>query len=395
MEELNKEEEKEKEQQSQDILENREKLFPNMKWEPRVDAEEQGLKVLLDGPAKEVKLNRDNWGVYQSYAVFEPLLWYWSTAQWQTETGEDGPDENGFWRWHDHYTPWLIIAADFYYLTSVPLCKPEGKSNIKHYSTNVGTMEGATIDQQVTYFKRASNTLIRLVGGKLWHTVKDKHLLADIGAETTSGVRGRLLVRKPEKVNQLLHKVGLALLKDQTWKIKIKWPEVGTTLWKEKRQKDGIWQGVQLVGEGNPRKRLTRKQKEPEGWTESLKEQRKLKNNPISGIRIDIKDGMNKDGNLKYTNEVRESMEWNDEEKKALEKVKHLPQNIRMREEQRLIFNRTADKKGHHVLAPFKNIMNAITKCANCNKEIDLMYRTGPRQYIYIMEKGGTTRTMS
>ena len=73
---------------------------------------------------------------------------------------------------------------------------------------------------------------------------------------------------------------------------------------------------------------------------------------------------------------VRENIEWTEEEKKELEKVKHQNHWIQVREERRLLHNRDAKEKGYHEYGPFRGKRAELT-CKLCKKTCDLGQKGG------------------
>ncbi len=75
---------------------------------------------MVEGPEKEVKLHiTDGWNMFPIEAL-EPMLWFWTTAEWDLNDENlipiDKVEESG-----SDYTAWIVAAADFYYLTEVPI----------------------------------------------------------------------------------------------------------------------------------------------------------------------------------------------------------------------------------------------------------------------------------
>ena len=71
---------------------------------------------------------KKEWGTAYTYAFFEPCLWFWRTALWDQDQGtviEEKRERDPGAEW----TTWIVIAADFYYLTGVP------------WKQNIGTNE--------------------------------------------------------------------------------------------------------------------------------------------------------------------------------------------------------------------------------------------------------------
>ena len=63
------------------LMEDRTIMFPDHWWEPRVTTSEGLIKVKMN-MGNEVKVNKKEWGSKYPYALFEPLLWFWRTAEW-------------------------------------------------------------------------------------------------------------------------------------------------------------------------------------------------------------------------------------------------------------------------------------------------------------------------
>ena len=115
---------------------NKEEVFPGHLWEPRVK-EEDITRILKHTPVPYVEaINMDNrhqrWGYRYLYEMYEPMMWFWRTAEWdleeqkirkKTKKGEKGKKieevenvaESGNW------TPWIIILLDFFYTTGMPI----------------------------------------------------------------------------------------------------------------------------------------------------------------------------------------------------------------------------------------------------------------------------------
>jgi len=370
-EEEGKEEQEEEEgtgQKDTDLLEDRTKAFPLMWWEPRV-TDEKNLTTIVGEIKEEIKVDQRNWARYYPYAMFEPLLWFWRTAQWDMEmedlltTQEEKKKDVGA-----GYTTWIVMAADFHYLTGVPLCKADE------------IMENRMIEDMAKFFRQASRTLWTLVGCEEQDGMRGGPLLKNLGAPLTAGLKGRMKVRRPEKVNQLLHKAaikfamgkGPATFKGTCWKIVVNWPDVGVIGWKEKRSVGGVWQGVEMVEAPHERKRLRRKQQEPDGW--QRKDSKREANNPLTEVKIKIVEQIRE--KPAYRSGVRDSIVWTKEEKEMIEKVKHMPDTYRVREERRLLFNRTAKEKGYHEYLPFKG-KEAKVVCRLCKQNCDLSQKNG------------------
>ena len=90
-----KEEEREEESESEveEISEaamkeyqNKEKTFPGYRWEPRV-TEEDEVRVMKHTEEPYIEaINMDNrsqkWGYGHMYELYEPISWFWRTAEW-------------------------------------------------------------------------------------------------------------------------------------------------------------------------------------------------------------------------------------------------------------------------------------------------------------------------
>lgn len=87
------------------------------------------------------------------YELFEPLLWFWKRVEWTRDTDEP-VKHNRAHETASQWTRWLIIAADFYYSTGIPMIVEETRMN------------EVNIEEIVNQFRRASKTLWRLAGGK-------------------------------------------------------------------------------------------------------------------------------------------------------------------------------------------------------------------------------------
>ncbi len=120
-EEEEKEEEKNETEEERNfkLTQRREIAWPLHWWEPRVTGQED-LTIMVEGPEKEVKLHiTDGWNMFPIEAL-EPMLWFWTTAEWDLNDENlipiDKVEESG-----SDYTAWIVAAADFYYLTGVTI----------------------------------------------------------------------------------------------------------------------------------------------------------------------------------------------------------------------------------------------------------------------------------
>ena len=65
---------------------NKEKTFPGYRWEPRV-TEKDEIRVMKHTEEPYVEaINMDNrhqkWGYGHLYELYEPISWFWRTAEW-------------------------------------------------------------------------------------------------------------------------------------------------------------------------------------------------------------------------------------------------------------------------------------------------------------------------
>ena len=212
--------------------------------------------------------------------------------------------------------------------------------------------------------RQASRTLWVIVKAKEPESKKDAQFMGNLGTPSCCAIKGRLKVRSVEKINQLLHNIGIrmATLREKTWKTTIGWPEMGTLQWKESR--------IQSLP-----KRMNGKQKEPEDRKTKIEaETVGERNNPTEPVSI--KKVENIRSKPSYRSMVREHVQWTEEEKKELEQVKHQPEHFRMREERRLLFNRSSAEKRIPRVRTFQSMGGKVElKCNKCEKVCDLQQK--------------------
>ena len=81
---------------------------------------ESGLNKLVY-KNENLKITK-NWAAHYPYALCEPLMWFWTSAEWDRDVEVIVEEE----RTKDigaEWTTWIVMAADFYFLTGTPLCK--------------------------------------------------------------------------------------------------------------------------------------------------------------------------------------------------------------------------------------------------------------------------------
>ena len=162
------------------LMEDRTVMFPDHWWEPRVTTSEGLIKVKMN-MGNEVKVNKKEWGSKYPYALFEPLLWFWRTAEWDysLETVvEEGKERDPGAEW----TTWIVAAADFYYLTGIPLCKTDE------------IMEDRTLDNMAFFFRTATRTMWKVVEAEEPETKKDKNVMGTLGLAKAAVIRGLSLI---------------------------------------------------------------------------------------------------------------------------------------------------------------------------------------------------------
>jgi len=350
-EELPKEGKKERftEKEQQDILlRERDKAFPDYWWEPRV-MKDDNLTCLCDTEVDSITVSKKNWACLYPYAMAEPLLWFWRTAQFDfddkvivDEKREKDPSAE--------WTSFLVVAADFYYCTGFPICKTDED------------MKDKTLEKITLFFKAAT--------GRIWDALKIRHpqckkewkALGNLHIGGVVCIKGRLKVRNPEKINQLLHRAaikgvngaGSERVADGRTRLDytVEWPEMGALHWKEKRS-----------GENILLKRMRKKQKPPEGRTvgETIRE----RNHPLKPVEVKIVNCVR----MKPSHgTIKREIVWTGEEKKELDKASY-DRVLREREERRLLHNREAKQYGFHDYHPFKNAKQTKLKCRLCGHE--------------------------
>ena len=83
------------------------------------------------------------------------------------------------------WTSWLVIAAEYHYLTGMSLRKPELEGQIQ------------TLEQNIRYFRCATKQMWYLTKTKERQFTNNKNLLGTMGFPNMGGLKGRLKIRKP------------------------------------------------------------------------------------------------------------------------------------------------------------------------------------------------------
>ena len=259
---------------------NKEEVFPGHWWEPRV-TEEDITRILKHTPVPYVEaINMDNrhqrWGYRYLYEMYEPMMWFWKTAEWdleeqkirkKTKKGEKGKkieevenvDESGNW------TPWIIILLDFFYTTGMPIdrkndmrikavkrreeCEEKG-TKYKKITEEMTPMREMNMKELEFYFIKASRQMWKILQMEEINETHTKNSFVDLGLTSNqegnkklgiSEMQGRLKVRAPEQVNLMMHKLAIKQMEMEEGEFALKspmetWPEIGAVLWKERRE---------------------------------------------------------------------------------------------------------------------------------------------------------------
>ena len=161
------------------------------------------------------------------------------------------------------YTAWIVVAADFYYLTGVPintvLTDKYGKRLNRDQPKEMGEMNIGKIAER---YKAMSNALFKMKwlksANRRWLTAAglgntgDGHLRRvclgnlglggdNLGNGQLNALPGKLKVRRPEKVNQVIFAIASQQLRnprERVGRLEIKWPDMGVLSWKESRKRD-------------------------------------------------------------------------------------------------------------------------------------------------------------
>ena len=268
---------------------NKEEAFPGHRWEPWVK-EGDTTRVLKHTPVPYVEaINMDNrnqrWGYRYLYELYEPMMWFWRTAEWDLEeqkirkktkkgkTGrkieeEEKVDENANW------TPWIIILLDFFYTTGMPIdrkndmrikavrrrkeCEEKG-TKYKKITEEVTSTREMNMKELEFYFIHASRQMWKILQMEESNETHTRNSFADLNLTSnypgsdrfdggkaekrlgTSEMQGRLKVRAPEQVNLMMHKLAMKQMEIEEGEFALNipmetWPEIGAVLWKERRE---------------------------------------------------------------------------------------------------------------------------------------------------------------
>ena len=330
------------------LLMDRKKAFPNYWWEPRVEEKEE-FEPLIEARVEQIKVTKENWAWYFPYAMVEPLMWYWRTAQW--DVGDEyiirqkkEKDPGAEW------TPWLIVAIDFYYSTGVEVCKAD-----EH-------MADRKIRQIADYFRSASMQIWQLMGNRKAVTTKPAvKALGNLQMVNLPAMKNKMKARNPEMVNRTLHKIAIEAIKKgmrcengHSMQFTMEWPAMGILSWKEARK-----EGIML-------KRMRGKQKPPEGREKERTVREK--NQALKPVQVNI---VKMQGRLKPSHKsIRGEIEWSKEEKKVLEKCDY-DRVVRQRQEKILLFNRRAKEDDFHEYLPITTPTQVKLTCRLCKNVID------------------------
>ena len=342
----------------------RQKAFPEYWFEPRAT---KGEPIQNIAQAEyPTSLSRSQWGYASS--LFKPLLLYWRSAYVNTDAKVPAHFDNVGASW----TPWLLAALDFWYSTAEPIVRTYGSnSSHDHWITTI-----------VRHFVAATKRVFGLCGDP-WKIQEHRAVATfqPLGLPKCRGFSGRLVVRSPEKVDQVIHdfadRVALGTLK-ATWNQTLDIPDVSVSVPVHFGQVDNASQssttsatgtdvgtsGTYSYGGSSSSRDQASQQEKPPGPQKRLHGKQSLA--PTQENLQDIVLPKERKNEKPKASTLIQALQLDDTEKARLEAIGPILQN---REKKRLLHNKTWVQGQHR----YEEITSdsPILRCSICSKDVD------------------------